>query len=222
MQVAAELATNPYIMTILLTVGFIGIGIELLYPGMGIPGLIGLGAFAFYFFGHHAAGSIGWGIPILFIAGIVLLILEVFVLNIGLVGIVGFMAVVAAIIVAAANIWVSVIAFSIGVTLAFFVLWLLIKMFHVKPSWNKLILQSAQKNEEGFISAEDRQYLLGQVGTTLSVLRPSGIAQFGEQRHDVVSEGNIIPKGAKVKVMRVEGMRVVVRKVEENTEENVL
>jgi membrane-bound serine protease (ClpP class) len=49
MQAAAELATNPYIMTLLFTIGLIGIGVEMLHPGLGIPGMIGLGAFAFYF-----------------------------------------------------------------------------------------------------------------------------------------------------------------------------
>jgi membrane-bound ClpP family serine protease len=220
MQVVAELATNPYMMTLLLTMGLIGIGVEMLHPGLGIPGIIGVGAFAFYFLGHYAVGLTGWEAPALFIIGMVLLLFEVFVPSFGLIGIIGFVAVIIAIIIAASNVWVGVTAFVISLTLTLLVLWLLVRIFHLKPSWSKLILQSAQKNEEGFISAEDRQYLLGQVGTTLSPLRPAGVVQFGEQRHDVVSEGHIIPSGVQVKVMKVEGVRVIVRKTEENSSSN--
>jgi membrane-bound ClpP family serine protease len=216
MQAAAELATNPYIMILLFTIGLIGIGVEMFHPGLGIPGMIGLGAFAFYFLGHHMAGLVSWGAPTLFIVGMMLLLLEMFVPSFGLIGVVGFAAAIIAIVMTASNIWVAIMALVIGVMITLLVLWLLMRVFHLRPSWSKLILQSAQKNEEGFISAEDRQYLFGQIGTTLSPLRPAGVVQFGEQRHDVVSEGYIIPSGVQVKVIKVEGMRVIVRKIEEN------
>jgi membrane-bound serine protease (ClpP class) len=53
--------------------------------------------------------------------------------------------------------------------------------------------------------------LLHQTGTALSHLRPSGMALIGGKRVDVVTEGAMIDKGAPVKVVALEGLRVVVR-----------
>jgi membrane-bound serine protease (ClpP class) len=53
--------------------------------------------------------------------------------------------------------------------------------------------------------------LVGQTGTALSNLRPSGIALIGGKRVDVVTEGGMVERGASVKVLAVEGLRVVVR-----------
>jgi membrane-bound serine protease (ClpP class) len=55
--------------------------------------------------------------------------------------------------------------------------------------------------------------LLGAVGTAATMLRPAGMAMFGEQYVDVVTEGSFIPAGARVQVVEVEGNRIVVKEV---------
>ena len=62
----------------------------------------------------------------------------------------------------------------------------------------------------GEIHAE-RPELLHQTGTAFTQLRPSGTALIKGQRVDVVTEGSLIEKGAPIKVVAIEGMRVVVR-----------
>lgn len=57
----------------------------------------------------------------------------------------------------------------------------------------------------------ERPELLGQSGTAVSNLRPSGTAQINGKRVDVVTEGPMIERGAAVRVVAVEGLRVVVR-----------
>jgi membrane-bound serine protease (ClpP class) len=57
----------------------------------------------------------------------------------------------------------------------------------------------------------ERPELVGQTGTALSHLRPSGSAVINGQRVDVVTEGSMIEKGSDIKVVAVEGLRVVVR-----------
>lgn len=59
----------------------------------------------------------------------------------------------------------------------------------------------------------DRPELLNQTGTALTNLRPAGTVLIGDKRVDVVTEGGLIPRGAAVKVVAVEGFRVVVRAV---------
>lgn len=65
-----------------------------------------------------------------------------------------------------------------------------------------------------FKSSSSRQELLGQVGTSVSQLRPAGFALIGGKRRDVVTEGSVIEPNQPVKVVKVEGNRIVVRKVE--------
>lgn len=54
---------------------------------------------------------------------------------------------------------------------------------------------------------------LGKEGTALSVLRPSGVANFDGIKLDVVSQGDFILKGTKVKIIKVEGRRIVVSEI---------
>ena len=55
--------------------------------------------------------------------------------------------------------------------------------------------------------------LLGAVGTAATMLRPAGMAQFGDAYVDVVTEGSFIPAGTRVQVVEIEGHRVVVKEV---------
>lgn len=76
-----------------------------------------------------------------------------------------------------------------------------------------LILKESQKKESGYIGTEDLDYFLGKEGTTLTVLRPSGTADFDGVRMDVVSDGDFITKGKRVKIVRVQGRRIVVKEI---------
>ncbi len=53
--------------------------------------------------------------------------------------------------------------------------------------------------------------LVGLTGETLTALRPAGIAHFGDRRVDVVTQGELLDKNSKVRVIKVEGNRVVVQ-----------
>jgi membrane-bound serine protease (ClpP class) len=59
----------------------------------------------------------------------------------------------------------------------------------------------------------DRPELLNQTGTALTTLRPSGTAVIGGKRVDVVTEGALLQKGTAIKVVAIEGLRVVVRAI---------
>ena len=74
-----------------------------------------------------------------------------------------------------------------------------------------MILFDSARKEDGYVSNVNRTDLLGVEGITLTILRPSGTAIINDERIDVVSEGGFIPKNTKVKVVKVEGARIVVR-----------
>ena len=69
-------------------------------------------------------------------------------------------------------------------------------------------------DEKDFRStAEIHDGLVGAEGLAESMLRPSGIARLNDRRHDVVTRGEMIEKGARIKVIEVSGNRIVVKKV---------
>lgn len=83
-----------------------------------------------------------------------------------------------------------------------------------KGKLNKsLVLNHAQNRETGYIGTEDLNYLLGKEGVTTTTLRPSGTADFAGVKLDVVSDSEFIPSGIKVKITKVEGRRIVVKKL---------
>ena len=77
---------------------------------------------------------------------------------------------------------------------------------------SKLILHETESNEAGYRSTEDMQVFVDREGTTSTVLRPTGIADFDGVRMNVSSEGDYIPAGTKVRIIRVEGQKILVRK----------
>ena len=82
-------------------------------------------------------------------------------------------------------------------------------------TWNNFVLQTEMVSEQGFHSAprEDFQHYIGQLGTALTTLRPSGTIRIGEDRLDAISIGNFVDPESTVKVVQVEGANVYVEEV---------
>lgn len=82
-------------------------------------------------------------------------------------------------------------------------------------SKSPLILKNSETTAEGYSATADMDIFLGKTGHTTTVLRPTGMAEFDGVKLNVVSDGEYIPKGKQVRVERVEGIRVVVRILDE-------
>jgi len=74
-----------------------------------------------------------------------------------------------------------------------------------------VLLKEGQPSDEGFVSAPTRVDLIGQEGFALSDLRPIGTAVFADERVDVTTDGEYIAKDTRVRVVRADNMKVVVR-----------
>jgi membrane-bound serine protease (ClpP class) len=81
--------------------------------------------------------------------------------------------------------------------------------------FQRLVLKTDSATELGYTSSDPAlKTLIGKVGVAKTILRPSGTADIEGQFVDVVTSGDFIPAGTPIIVINVEGMRVVVRKVE--------
>jgi membrane-bound serine protease (ClpP class) len=89
-----------------------------------------------------------------------------------------------------------------------------IKIFPRLGSRRGFVLKTAQDDKFAYRAASpELEKLLGKVGETLTSLRPAGIAIFDGSRVDVVSEGGFLSKNTPVKVVKIEGRKVVVKVV---------
>ncbi len=207
--------TNPFIAALLLAVGIGGIILETLTPGFGIPGIIGTLALVTLAAGLFIATPAGLIDMLLIGLGVALLIVEILVLpGFGIAGILGLAALVIAIVRVFPSdyAWAYVLGygtlFAGAILVAFF--WLLPNSRLTKTF--ALSTRLGTPSTQTQVSGNNYETLIGQQGIASSDLRPAGIAKIGQERLDVVSEGEFISNGSAIEVLRVEGAKIVVRK----------
>ncbi|MEW6623571.1 MAG: nodulation protein NfeD [Bacillota bacterium] len=208
----ASWITHPYVSTILLTLGIAGLVLEIFTVGFGIPGTIGLAALSLYFAGHIFVGLTGFEAVLLFILGVVLLAVEaIFIPGFGLAGLGGIAALTASVIIASPSVGQGVTSLVIAIIGTVVLLAVSIKFLPTRRVWKRLVLGDRQLREEGYNAPQtELRKLVGLEGTAITPLRPAGAVQIGDNRVDVVTNGSFIPSGSNVKVIKVEGTRVVV------------
>lgn len=163
---------------------------------------------------------IAMNLPMLvcFVVGIALLVIEAFVPGFGLPGISGVVLEVAAVTLtwlnhgplAALGMTIAVLALiAIAISAS------LRSATKGKLSRSKLVLQQREINEEGYRAQEDMKVFLGREGVVTTVLRPTGMATFDGVKLNVVSDGVFVPAETKVRIVQVEGSRIVVQVVKD-------
>lgn len=220
-EAVVRFLTHPMVSSLLISMGMLGIFLELRTPGFGLPGIAGVLGLGLFFWGHTLAQLAGWEELLLVAGGVLLLALELLVVpGFGIAGVLGLLALgaglvlsmtgggaTAAFIVAMATRVVFSLLLALGLGL------FLLRFMTRLPWGRRLVLQTGLPASGGFASAPERdQAWLGRQGRTLAMLRPAGFAQIDGERVDVVSEGEPIEAGALVEVVRVDGNRIVVRR----------
>lgn len=234
----ARFFTDPVVSSLLMTLGFIGLLMELYSPGFGIGGLIGITCLMLFFGGHYLAQLAGWEELLLIAVGLLLLALEVFVVpGFGVVGVLGIVTLLTGLVMTLVSVdlplpvarelgylqealsraVLQLAAVFVTVTIAGVVLakrlpesrltrWL---VFNARPEADTTAGLGAEAPGS---SLPNRMDLLGKQGITRSVLRPSGIVEIDSERIHVITEGEYIEPDQAIKVVSVEGHRIVVRK----------
>jgi membrane-bound serine protease (ClpP class) len=214
--------THPVVSSLLMTIGILGIIVEIRTPGFGVPGSLGVISLALFFWGHWLVRLAGWEELLLVGVGLILLAIEVFVTpGFGVTGVLGLTALIGGLglsLVGAGATWVVVITavgqVAASLLLAFAVSLVLLRFLPRLPFGRRLILETELTAHEGFASApETDRAWLGKRGTAASPLRPAGIADIEGERVDVVSDGEFIEAGEPLTVIRVDGNRIVVRRL---------
>ena len=218
---------SPYIHGILIMIIIGGIYFELQTPGMGFPSIASLTAALLYFAPLYVEGlAENWEI-LIFIAGIVLIILEVFVIpGFGVAGVTGIVLVVVGLVLSLlANVRFDFSFIQMNTILeAVFVVILAImgaivlsfqsaKVLFTNPRFG-MALAHTQNHAEGYIAPDSSQQdLIGREGITFSMLRPGGKVMIDNDVYDAVCRESFIEKGNKVKVVAFQNAQLIVEPI---------
>ncbi len=216
--------THPILAGLLLSIGGLALLLELRTPGLGIPGLIGVICLALYFGSHYLVSMAGNVELLLFLGGLLLIVLEIFVIpGFGVTGIAGIVMLVAGLAAQSRlparrhagdpgrldaarsspspSPWASSSACSSSCP---------------RPAgWAPSCWKIARITPIGYhADSHEGEPLLGKVGRSLTDLRPAGVIELEGRRLDVITSGDYIARGAQVKVIEIKGNRVVVERLE--------
>ncbi|MFN0020810.1 MAG: NfeD family protein [Pirellulaceae bacterium] len=228
---AVEWLADPRIAGLLLFIGWFALMIELSTPGVGLPGFISAVCFVLYFWSQFLHGTAGWLEILLFVGGVACICIELFVVpGTGIFGIGGGVMIVVSILLASQTfiipgnayqmrqLPISLLMVAAGAAGGVVSIGLIRRFLPHTPYFNRMLLQPPEGEQLEEIQRREALvawgHLSGKRGVTTTQLTPSGKARFGDEVVDVISDGDLIPKGTAVYVAEVLGNRVLVKAAE--------
>jgi membrane-bound serine protease (ClpP class) len=219
---------SPMVHGILIMIIIGGIYFELQTPGIGFPSIAALIAATLYFMPLYLEGlAANWEI-IIFFLGIVLLIVEIFVIpGFGVAGISGIMLIIAGLLFATLNnvnfdfsgvpfdaFATSFITVVLSIVLSLFLVYFLAKSVFGTSKFS-LALNASQPHNEGFVATSfDLDTMIGKTGIAVTVLLPSGKVQIDDEYHDAIAKNSFIEKGKSIRVIKSMNTQLVVEQID--------
>ncbi len=222
---------SGFVTFLLLVIGMIALVIELSAAGFGIGGLVSVLCFGLFFWSRFLGGTSGWLEVTLFIIGLLFVAAEMFVIpGFGVAGVVGITLTLGSLVMASRRVFLpgsseDLMSLSTDVltVLGAFAGLLVALLFMSNyigelPGLSRLTLRpqlagdSATGDELPPVPQAGWQAVdIGDEGNAISSLRPSGKAQIGDAVVDVVTEGDFVDAGSRVRIIAKQGSRIVVR-----------
>jgi membrane-bound serine protease (ClpP class) len=213
--------SHPIISSLLIMVGMLGLFMEVRSPGWGVPGTMAVIALTLFFGTQYILALADIIDIVLFVVGVGLILVEVFVIpGFGVAGVLGILLMIAGLFMALAGSWPFVTAadvyraiYTLAGSVALTIIGALaLTAFLPKTKvFGTFVLSESQKRELGYSSHASHEELVGKEGVALTTLRPSGTALIDDERVDVVSDGGYIEANKPVRVVRIEGIRIIVK-----------
>lgn len=209
---------------ILLIIGIIGLYIEFKTPGFGLPGIVGITAFAIYFLGGYVAGLSAAGWVIVFVVGLILVLLELLVFpGTYIVGIAGAVLMLVSLVMGMVDMYPGAPALptlpqlrlpmrdlAVAAGVSFVLALILARFLPQTPLYRQLVSQTASGVSSVAALEEQQEARIGQTGVTIAPLCPGGKARFGDELLDVITRGEMVAKGRPVRIIGRSGPDAVV------------
>lgn len=212
---------------LLLIIGMVGLYVEFKTPGFGLPGIVGIIAFALYFFGGYTAGLSGALWAVVFVVGLILVALELFLFQGSMIpGVCGAILMLVAIVMGTVDMYpgtprlptlpqLQLPLRDLGIAMiGTIIVGLILTPLLPKTSlFHKLVSQTASGVSSVAAQEAQQEARIGQAGVAISQLHPGGKAQFGGEILDVLTQGEMIEQGRPVKIISHTGASAVVEEV---------
>lgn len=153
---------------------------------------------------------------VLFAVGMIFLLIELFIPGFGIFGGLGLVALVLCIVFQAHSVAEGLLLLLIIAAIVF--AFALIAARSLKRGFlyrSSLVLKDNQEKDKGYVAPNDFSYMVGRTGISITPLRPAGTAEIEGEKADVITEGEFVPKGARILVIKTAGGRIVVKPTEE-------
>ncbi|GAB3661004.1 nodulation protein NfeD [Echinicola sediminis] len=218
---------NPAVSGFLILVIFAGIYFEIQTPGVGFPLAASIIAVTLYFIPYYLTGlAENWEI-VVFILGIILLALELFVIpGFGVAGILGIIGILTGLtlgmipndffdftFVPSGELFVALVTVILAAVMAVSLIFIMAPKVNQWKAFRHIALAATQSKQEGYTSSWYSEELMGKEGIAHTRLMPSGKILLEEEVYDAHSRGQFIEKGDKIKVISTEGTSLTVKKI---------
>ncbi len=182
---------------------------EVLVNMRGLFALLGIGFITVYFGAYVETSSIIIMVIIYFI-GLLLIVIDGKLLNDGTLATIGLASMLTAVALPAPNLAAGLYA-VLGVLVGTGASFLFLKVFKRRDMWNKITLKDQLTKEAGYNSLNSTyEALVNQEGVTLTDLRPVGTIRIAEKDYSAVSNGQWLPKNTTIRVVQVDGTKILV------------
>ncbi|MCD4694841.1 MAG: nodulation protein NfeD [Bacteroidales bacterium] len=223
-----HLLINPFVSGILIMIIIGGIYFELQSPGIGFPITASVVAALLYFAPLYLEGLAEHWEILLFVVGVVLIAIEIFVApGFGIPGILGITFVLAGLTLSMtgnlgldfSGIPMTAIIKAFFIVVTAMLLSILLSIYFSRKLFTSTIfghlaLDSMQKHVDGYTSSDPSyEVMLGKEGIAHTVLRPAGKIKIGDNIYDATAEAGYIEKGEKVKVTNYQTSQLFVIKL---------
>lgn len=161
-------------------------------------------------------GIVSWFLLLeilLFIAGFILIGIEMVTPGLHAPGIIGTACLVVAIFLVSDTIEEGAVITIIVLALLGIMLAVILGLLYSGKLKSPIILKEEQNKDKGYISSNDLKHLLGKKGVAITDLRPTGIGNFDGTNLDVLSEGNYIGIGTQLVIDKVQGSKLIVKEL---------
>lgn len=226
----ARALSNPNFSWVLLMLGMLALIAEFKAPN-GFVGTTGLILLCLFFWGSYIAELAGWFEIILFLLGIGLLALEIFVIpGFGVTGVAGIFLILVSMFFAMIKVpesgagpgwdFLNVPLRNMSIIMVMLTVAIVYILNHLPNSkmWGRISLKKQLSGKDGFVSSasDTNSDLLGMSGVTITIMRPTGIVEIGDKRINAITDGDFLQPSTKIKVINVSGGQVVVEEINEN------
>jgi membrane-bound serine protease (ClpP class) len=236
---AAAFVTGTALTGILVLVGLVTLYMEVTSPGFGVPGTIAIICFAVVFIGGALLGTVGSLELLLFLLGVVLLVVEIFLIpGLGITGISGILLIAVALVLSRQEfIWPeftwewdlfkkNLLVFGGSIAASVVLFGVILRLFPRLPLFSRLILQSPGQGEiaaPGTETSHPASSLpgadiagvypaLGEKGVAVTILRPVGKGKFGDEVYEVRTDGEYLDEGTDIEIVEIHGNQILVQR----------